>query len=60
MKRCAICKEEKPFEDFYWVRKARYPHWHSYCVPCKREYDQMRGIPKPPKPLKGTYRREAL
>ncbi len=35
MKRCSICKSEKPFTDFY-TNKRRSDGYQTYCIACSR------------------------
>lgn len=39
MKRCSMCKQTKPVEDFAWRRKAKNQR-DTYCRPCRAEYKQ--------------------
>lgn len=38
MKVCYLCKVEKPLEEFSW-RNKKLNQRHSYCKPCRRNYD---------------------
>lgn len=40
-KKCAICRKLKPIDDFY-VKNPRTGARHSYCDPCRQEYQRNR------------------